>query len=351
MKIWDIFSQELYEEMLAGNFIRVQKHPTLPLNIAVYTEITQFDKIWNEVTRACRGLIFDDEFNLVSRPFPKFGNYGENQSDTFLLDYPVEVTDKMDGSLGIYWQYGNQHGIATKGSFASDQAIRATKMWDEKYGFPISPCWTYLFEIIYPGNRIVLNYGDMDELVLLGVMDNEEGVVIPAERVYTWRGPRTPTFPYKTLREALEAPPRTNAEGFVIYFPDLQYRVKLKQDDYVKLHKIVTGLTKRRVWENMKAGQTLEDICEIVPDEWHEWLQETYWEIDADLRAISRVVYDDYFKYLRETYLAHPDDWSRKYFAEAIKDHKYKGFIFLLLDGAEMKMRSKMFDAVYPAAD
>ena len=56
-----------------------------------------------EVRRECRGLIFDDEGRLISRPFHKFFNLGEKEET---LPNNVDVTelhhilDKMDGSMG-----------------------------------------------------------------------------------------------------------------------------------------------------------------------------------------------------------------------------------------------------------
>jgi RNA ligase len=55
-----------------------------------------------EVRRECRGLIFDDEGRLISRPFHKFFNLGEKEET---LPNNVDVTelhhilDKMDGSM------------------------------------------------------------------------------------------------------------------------------------------------------------------------------------------------------------------------------------------------------------
>jgi hypothetical protein len=80
----------------------VQTHPTLPLFIHNYSEKTQFDKRWDEVTMSCRGLILDNNGDVIARPWKKFFNYGEGR---LKIDdvMPVEVTDKMDGSLGILY--------------------------------------------------------------------------------------------------------------------------------------------------------------------------------------------------------------------------------------------------------
>lgn len=349
MHIYDLFGYREYMYMLDQRYIRENVHPTLDLKIINYTEKAQYDNEWNTVTAQCRGLIVNFDGEVIARPFDKFLNYGQHQSgkvewyentnhDYKLMDERVIATDKMDGSLGILWSYKGEQGIATRGSFTSEQAIHATEMWKEKYGFAVSREWTYMFEIVYPSNRIVLDYGDMDELVLLGVRNIDDGSVLLPNEVVTWRGPRAQTFPYKTLREALEAPPRDNAEGLVVYFPDLDYRIKIKQDDYVALHKIVTGLTKRRVWENMKEGKSLYDMLEIVPDEWHDWLRKIYTEIRKDFLLVDVMAKSDYRQIHKA--LDHDDtNWTRKDFALLATSKEWTEFpslVFALLDGKDI---------------
>jgi RNA ligase len=337
MKLYDLFGYREYMYMLDQGYVRENFHPTLDLRIINYTEKAQFDNEWNAVTAQTRGLIVNSEGTVIARPFDKFMNYGQNSMDKHLMDERVVVTDKMDGSLGILWNYQGEQGIATRGSFTSEQAVHATALWKEKYGFKVAPMWTYMFEIVYPSNRIVLNYGEMDELVLLGVRDIEEGDVLLPEEVILWKGPKTQTFSYETLREALEAPARPNAEGYVVYFPDFDYRIKIKQDDYVALHKIVTGLTKRRIWEIMCEGKSLEDMCSIVPDEWHEWLRTTHKEIRLEFLAIKTTVESDYRQLVKA--LDKDGEWSRKDFAKCVVSGEwgeFKSLMFELLDGRDI---------------
>lgn len=276
MKMWELFSETLYRDMLEGRFIRESFHPTLDLRIIKYTESTQFDNVWNECTLACRGLIVNSENEVIARPFDKFFNINVHELKPYDLDRPVRVTDKMDGSLGILWNYKGHQGISTPGSMVSDHALYGTKLWKEKYGFQVADCWTYMFEIIYPGNRVVVDYNGMEDLVLLGVRDIEDGDILAPEEVPTWRGPKTPTFPFKTLREAVEAPDRRNAEGYVIEFMDTGERMKLKQEDYKQLHRMVIGLTEKRVYEILHQGGTLATLYNVAPDEWHPWVHEVW---------------------------------------------------------------------------
>lgn len=331
MKLWDLMDMRMYKKMLDMKYVRINTHPHLPLQILNYTESAQFDQAWNEVTLQCRGLIIDDGFNVVARPFDKFFNYGDSSAPKLSMDMAVQVTDKLDGSLGILWNYKGAQGIATRGSFTSDQAVHATSIWFEKYNFPVSDCWTYLFEIIYPENRIVLNYGDMDDLILLGVRDNEDGQILLPQEVPTWKGPVATSYSFKTLSEALAAPPRANAEGYVVYVPELDDRVKIKQEDYVALHKIVTGLTERRIWENMKDGKTLQDLLEIVPDEWHDWLRKTYYTIKDNFTAIKQYTWIEYSELVERVGTS-----DRKKFAAEAFTMNRPSLMFMLLDGKDI---------------
>ena len=143
--------------------ISAQKHDTLQLIIWNYTQTCQFSKAWDEYTMAARGLITDLEGNVVARPFKKFFNIDERE-ETKIENLPTETPDvytKYDGSLGILYFDGDLPCIATRGSFNSDQAKWATEWIQTKFlkKSDFLEGYTYLFEIIYPENRIVVDYG------------------------------------------------------------------------------------------------------------------------------------------------------------------------------------------------
>lgn len=304
----------LLAEMREAKYVRTQTHPDLPLLILNYTERAQYDSVWNAVTLQCRGLIVDaDSFEVVARPFPKFFNYGQPGAPELDLHARVTVTDKLDGSLGILYPVGDGDlAVATRGSFLSDQAVHATAVYRECYAGWWEPQAgiTYLAEIVYPENRIVCDYGALDDLILLCALDTETGIPVP---VPDWPGPRAAEFPYATLAEALEAPARDGAEGFVVYFPDVNERVKLKQDDYMALHRILTGTNARHVWEvaavaacrtlvtdekhwgsflgidparAAQASELGDDWLEGVPDEFHAWVNDVIVTAVDTVRAL-----------------------------------------------------------------
>lgn len=154
----DLFDRELYKQRLIERYIRVQSHPTQPLNIINYTELAQYANLWDEVTLQCRGLIYNTETEeVVARPFKKFHNWDDGRQP-YPPAGPLIRAPKMDGSLGILYpcddaKYG--WAVATRGSFTSDQAVFASALlnrWVEEGKIRIADLnvgKTYLTEIIY----------------------------------------------------------------------------------------------------------------------------------------------------------------------------------------------------------
>ncbi|MCC6744610.1 MAG: hypothetical protein IT175_12190 [Acidobacteria bacterium] len=165
-------------QLVAGGYVSARRHPTEPLTIYNYTARCQYDGHWTPMTRQCRGLIADDSGQVVARPFPKFFNYGDLAVGE-IPDEPFDVFEKLDGSLGVLYRTADGPAIATRGSFTSEQALLATDMLRSRYaGAEFLDGCTYLFEIIYPENRIVVDYGGESRLVLLAVIDTATGVEV-----------------------------------------------------------------------------------------------------------------------------------------------------------------------------
>ena len=76
MKLNQLLDMELLNKHRAAGFVGVQFHPTLPLRIYNYTHLAQYDgKAWGDGTiDYCRGLIVDNEDEIIARPFKKFHN-------------------------------------------------------------------------------------------------------------------------------------------------------------------------------------------------------------------------------------------------------------------------------------
>jgi RNA ligase len=346
---------KLYQDMLDGKYITERSHPEFPeLRILNYTEKAAFEGVWNRVTLNSRGLIYNaDTHKVIARPFKKFFNYGQTGAPDIDLDArPYFVSDKFDGSLGIaYRQPDGLWAIATRGSFESEQAKHATALVRERGEKKYLLDWTSndgratpLFEIIYPENRIVVDYGDMDSLQTLGAVWIDSGDYI------AWGG--VGTFDFRTFRAAIEAKPRPNAEGFVVWL-DRQTAVKIKQDDYVELHRIVTGLNRKSVWRALKEGEpTFKALQEQLPDELYNWSSEVAKEIREQYASHIRIIdntYQDALEAEYSTRTAWDEPFDRGRFARRVQSgvpDAYRGFMFSLLDGKDIS--AKVWDMVEP---
>lgn len=287
MKIDPLVFQPLIDE----RYISVQKHPTEDLYIYNYTKKCQYEKKWTEETMMCRGLILKGDGTVVARPFKKFFNIEEHDQ---LPAEAFTVQEKWDGSLGITYWVGHMPFIATRGSFTSDQAIEATKMLQENplEFTELDPRHTYLFEIIYPENRIVVDYKGARGLTLLAVIDIETGEELD-------HADFLPTFVHADYINGIDDLSRirekqeTNKEGYVIRFQS-GLRVKAKFEEYVRLHRLVTGVNKKTIWELMKNHQEFDELLDRVPDEFFRWIQEARADLAYQYKIIENICQSRY---------------------------------------------------------
>lgn len=281
--------RDLLDSLVADGWLRTQRHPDADLWIYNYTEKTQYENHWTPETLMCRGLILDADGAIVARPFSKFFNYGTPQA-VIPAGEMFTVTEKIDGSLGIlYYLPDGEARLATRGSFTSEQAVEGTRILGA-YEFEHRNGDTPLFEIVYPSNRIVVDYGSRRELVLLAVIDNATGW----ESAMAWSGPVAERIYHDDI-DSLQALARSNAEGFVVAFESGQ-RVKVKFAEYVRLHKIVTGVNARMIWDALRNGDDLEVLLTDVPDEIYSWIDGTASDLRMEFMAVelrSRMLFDE----------------------------------------------------------
>ena len=339
MYITDLLDVRRLLEDIAEGYVTRRPHPEDPsMVIYNYTPKAQNERSWTRETTTCRGLIVDGSGTVVARPLRKFFNFGEHLSPesslTLWSDTPVDVYDKVDGSLGIlYTAPDGLPAIATRGSFASEQAVHATQALRRMY-----PTWreatgyTDLFEIIYPDNQIVLDYAGLDDLVYLGSVRNDTGNFFPEYRT-DWTGPRAARIAHgTTLESALELPDRENKEGLVVVAQDGSALLKIKQADYVAVHRIVGSWRRddldRKVWEMLRDG-TFDDIAHRLPTYWRLRVVDIADRILAEVRRIFREATD-----LTITLLWR--NMSRKEIALHVKESPLAPIVFGILDGRDV---------------
>jgi hypothetical protein len=139
---------EILNRYYEDGLLHKQTHPTLDLTIWNYSPKVQYERLWDDITLQCRGLVTNSKGEIVARPFKKFFNYEEHKPED-LPNEEFEVYEKMDGSLGILFYYENEWILATRGSFTSEQSIKGTEMLKKYPLEKLDINNTYLFEIIY----------------------------------------------------------------------------------------------------------------------------------------------------------------------------------------------------------
>lgn len=312
---------EIHRQVDAG-YISVRNHPEYPLRIFNYTEKAQYDSHWTAETLACRGLIVDGSNRIVARPFKKFFSY--EQLNGNIPAGSFTAFEKLDGSLGISYHWEGQWHIATRGSFESPQAVKASKMLRTQYArAELDPLFTYLFEIIYPGNRIVVDYGGKRELVLLTVVDTATGVDCGLHDFADIGFPVVERHDGIKDVDTILAMNESNREGFVCLF-HCGTRVKFKLAEYKRLHKIVTGTNEKTVWEWLSSGKSLDEMLAGVPDEFHRWVKAVSLSLTVQYQTVEATALSE-----MQTFP------TRKESAEYFKTCSYPPVMFLILDGRD----------------
>ncbi len=333
---------EALEKYYKEGWLIKQTHPTLPLTIWNYSPNTQYEGKWDDVTLMCRGLVTDSEGDIIAKPFPKFFNYeeliGNKWVESKIPNEPFEVYEKMDGSLGICFHYEGEWHMATRGSFTSEQAIKGRELLENyNYKNGLISGYTYLFEIIYPENRIVVDYGGVEKLVVLGAYNTETGEEVSVDEMVN-EGFEV-VMKYKTWGEdwnTLKKEISKDKEGYVIRFSG-GMRMKIKGDEYVRLHRIMTNLSSTAVWEIVSNGESIEDLIKDVPDEFYKKIKTYVGELKYNhyqyYNQLGKL--HDYFRYGK--YNDIEVEPTKKQFAEYIKDKPavVKSILFAMWDGKD----------------
>lgn len=324
--------------------LRMQKHPSAELHIWNYMNAVAYDGTWDIITETCRGIITDDEGNVVARPFPKFFNIGQNEASNINWNQPFKVWEKKDCYLGIgYWLNGKLN-IASRGSFDSEFAIAGNEMLNSisRNFIESDKQYTFLFEIIIASKPIVLLYPE-DELCLLAVINTETGTeenIVPFAERLGFTIPRG--FTFTSVSEIVNSEQRIGEEGYVIHFEDGN-RLKFKFEDYCRLHSIVTKATNRHVWEFIKDKRK-DELFSIIPDEFYPQLHRCIADLESEFETLYNKLYDIYINRCNKF------DSDKEFAIFIINniDKKYLGFLFACRQNNTNKMEEIIWKMIYP---
>ena len=257
---------EGYEE-----FIIADKGDYSVINYVVANEETfamkSEDDIAGSIRRECRGLIFDKNGVLISRPFHKFFNVNErDETQTHVLEtemlFDHVIMEKMDGSMVRPLALDSKNvRLGTKMGLTDIADMATALLTEEQHNWLLVQYLmqrTPLLEYIAPENRIVIEYPE-PKLVLLGVRDNYSGTYTLEDSPFDL----VPTYGSlhgKSLSDYIvKARERQDREGDIIRFHN-GHMLKIKNDWYVRIHKTKDKISNDKNILDLILNEELDDV-------------------------------------------------------------------------------------------
>lgn len=276
-----------WEELLNDEYgIKVKKDGVFAIfNYAVECDFS------DPIVQEARGIIIDlTSLEVVCWPFRKFGNYNESYVDT--IDWnSARVLEKVDGSIVKLWfdKTSSRWQFSTNGMIRAEKAL-VENMAGLSYGDVINSAknvndipyerlnknYTYIFELVSPQTRIVVQY-DAPLLYHLGTRDNLTGQEFDIDI-----GIKKPhVYPLNSLENCIAAAIALNKdnpssddvdkEGFVVVDKNW-HRVKVKSPDYIMMHHVsmMKYMTKKEcvrilLYERERLDIILKKSPDVVP--------------------------------------------------------------------------------------
>lgn len=347
-------------------YVAVQKHHDFPLAILSYSRLTVQEQKWDNVTSKCRGIVINvNSGEVVSRPFEKFHNWGSPEH-TFTFDAEPAIWEKLDGFMSTLYTWQGTDYIASKGSFHSIHAKWATAWLRKKFGISLGvpEGYTAVFEGLHRDLRIVVDYGLRQQLVLLAVINNETGEEFSPGALFAFADGKGLTTP-KPFNMALDYAVKQTLknefedgleEGYVLTWYQKgkpPFRLKLKFVEYLRLHRMVTGVSPKRIWEVLAGNQTPEldeYLKESTPwfsafvTKWMKALTAEYNEIEREARKRFEYTVAGLRTDFRDMLVLGsglPNFTAlRKAYAHSFtspENQQYSAVLFAMLDGKDIK--------------
>ena len=303
----------------------------------------------------CRSIVIDllnEEIALC--PFKKFRNLNECAEN--MLDVikekintakNVEISNKLDGSM--------QSARFYKGKvlMAGSQAIDTKRSWRLEDGYKMLnenenyvrmlkdfPRYTFIFEYISLADAHVVKYKKEQEgLYLVGMRDVYSGSQYSyniLKRIAEHYNVKCTEVYDKTLDEVLEeckTMKSEDQEGFVMNIDG--HLLKIKGDDYVHIHKILSKISSINLIIRAIADDTLDDLNAKIPTAYKNRVKviekicsnyikqqqkniETYYNAAPNgdkkefMTYVSKNVPKKYQGYVRNIYLGHDNNFLKR---------------------------------------
>ena len=296
------------------------------------------------VRRECRGIIFDTEGRIMSRPFHKFFNVNEREeTQTHLIDMsrPHVIMEKMDGSMIRPILVNGVVRLATKMGVTSVAEEAENFLVDSTQYFKIYK-WlkncvtsgvTPIFEYVAPTNKIVIDYAE-PKLVLLAMRNNITGNYYMPDQAPFEVVPMYGSVDGGLSEYIERAREMQGREGDIIRFMD-GHMIKIKNDWYVRIHKTKDLIRADRNIADIIVNEQLDDVLPLLDAADLKTVREYEKRFDAALNnvlgrleglvTLARVLHGGIKKEVAINFVPN------------LKNKEDASFIFSALDGKELR--------------
>lgn len=270
----------------------------------------------NPIVQEARGIILEDKtWRIVCFPFVKFFNVDEPNAAQ--IDWnSARVQEKIDGSLIKVWYDNGEWHISTNGNIDAFESELSSNAVYETFGelfleaienyFEGNPNYTYMFELVSPYNKIVIEYPEI-KVYHIGTRDNKTGEELEINIGYD----KPKQYRLRTEEEVKKAASNLpfNEEGYVVVDKDYN-RVKIKSPAYVNAHRLVNNHT-------VNKEKVLDLILQNEQEEFISYFPEYKEAFDKMIIKLDK--WENYLTLIENTVNDMKNDMEIKDFALFIK--------------------------------
>jgi len=293
--------------------------------------------------RECRGITFDLKTGqVIARKFHKFHNLNEKvetQPENIDFSQPHWILEKLDGSMITPMAVNGAIRFNTKMGLTGialqiDAYAKGKTQLIEFCKFVLAAGMTPMFEWCSRSQRIVIDH-PVDRLVLLAIRENVTGEYMDYDKLVQLGAQygvevvrQVPGTADNIERLMEEVRGLEGEEGWIIRFAD-GHMLKMKAEQYLRLHKSLDGLRFEKDVIRMIIGNQLDDIKGLLPpdlvarvDSFAKEIHSNIKKLASDLFWTAQASYDNF------------NGGKKRFATEVIPQHERKlaGLLFTAWD-------------------
>ena len=272
-----IVNLEILEDYVTKNLLRRREDENLVQYN--YTEYCNNEGLWDNITMENRGNIYEKcSGKLVAKSMPKFMNLcqlSEEKQKQLLQETEINVTEKMDGCLGILYTYKGEVRYNSRGAFDNYVTDKIKELLPKYLNIEtILEDLILIVEVISKETRIICNY-DFEDLYLITAYRKQDMKECDYNEICSIASKlNMPVVKQYNMswQDLLKFQKQADwqQEGFVVRIGT--DRVKIKSEDYLRIAKLRANLCKHTIWKLMKNDSeqktnVLKTYLDNVPDE------------------------------------------------------------------------------------